>query len=114
MDFSPPMLAHPQRTFRPCKAGVATVARRRDRRKYAAGLRIDLLDAILGDLEQVLPVEGRARMGGDIDGTHRLTALGVERIQFVAGGKPDVMAVERHAMHLLGTGKGTIFAENFG
>jgi hypothetical protein len=32
-----------------------------------AGLRIDLLDAILGDLKQVLAVEGRSRMRGDID-----------------------------------------------
>ena len=37
-------------------SGVGIVA------MHAAALRIDLLDAILGDLEQVLAVEGGARM----------------------------------------------------
>ena len=53
-------------------------------------------------------------MRGDIDRAHRDAAGGVERIQFVAGRKPDVLAVEGQAMHMVGTGKGPIFAEDVG
>ena len=62
MDFPAPVLPHPQRPFRPREARVATAARRRDRRQHTAGLRIDLLDAILGDLPEVLAVESRTCM----------------------------------------------------
>jgi len=41
-------------------------------------LGIDLLDAILGDLKQVLAVEGRSGMRGDIDRAHRLPACRIE------------------------------------
>src|SRR5947208_14115647 len=67
MDLPLPMLAHPERPFRPSKPGVAAAAGGRDGGEHAAGLRVDLLDAILGDLKQVLPVEGRSCMRGDID-----------------------------------------------
>ena len=100
--------------FGPREPGVAAVAGRRDGREHAAGLRIDLLDAILGDLKQVLAVEGRSCMRGDIDRAHRLAALRIEGVQLVAGRKPDVLAVERDAMHLVDAGKGAILAEDFG
>jgi hypothetical protein len=45
---------------------VTAAARRRDRREHTAGFRIDPLDAILGDLKQVLAVEGRSCVRGDI------------------------------------------------
>jgi hypothetical protein len=45
---------------------VIAAARRRDRREHTAGYRIDPLDAILGDLKQVLAVEGRSCVRGDI------------------------------------------------
>ena len=54
------VLPHPERAFRPRKTRVAAAARRRDRRENAACLRVDFLDAILGDLKQVLAVEGGA------------------------------------------------------
>ena len=60
---------------------------------------IDLLDTILGDLEQVLAVEGGSRMRGDIERAHRLAALGIEGVQPVAGRKPDVLPVVGDAVH---------------
>ena len=70
-------------------------------------LRIDLLDAILGDLEQMLAVEGRSRMRGDIDRAQRLPAGRIEGVQPVAGGKPDLLAVIGDPMPMRSTpGKG--------
>ena len=106
VDLAAAMLPDPERAFGPGQPRVAAVAGRRDRRKHAAGLRIDLLDAILGDLKQVLAVEGRSCMRGDIDRAHRLSALGIEGVQPVSGRKPDVLAVKRDAMHAVDPGKG--------
>ena len=114
MDLAVPILAHPERPFGPGEPGVAAAAGRRDRGEHAAGLRIDLLDAILGDLKQVLAVEGRSGMRGDIDRAQRLAARRIEGVQPVAGGEPDVLAVIGDAMHLVDTRKGPVFAEDFG
>ena len=70
VDLPVAILADPERALGPGQPGVAAAAGRRDRREHAAGLRIDLLDAVLGDLEQVLAVEGRAGMRGDVDRAH--------------------------------------------
>jgi hypothetical protein len=56
-DLPVAMLPDPERSFGPCEPRP-TAARRRDRGEHTAGLRIDLLDAILGELIQVLTVEG--------------------------------------------------------
>ncbi len=80
----------PQRAFGPGHAGVAAAAGRRDGVQHAAGRRIDLLDTVLGDLEQMLAVEGRAGMSGDVDGAHRLAACGIECVELVAGCEPDL------------------------
>src|SRR5580704_14875125 len=72
MDLAVPILAHPQRAFGPGESGVAAAARRRDRSKHLAGCRIDLADTILGDLKQVLAVESRSSVRGDIDRAERL------------------------------------------
>jgi hypothetical protein len=50
-------LPHPERPFSPGKPRVTAAARCRDRGEHTAGPRIDLLDAILGNLKQVLAVE---------------------------------------------------------
>ena len=42
--------------------------------EHAAGFRIDLLDAILGDLKQMPAVEGRSRVRGDVDRAELLAA----------------------------------------
>ena len=60
MDPPPSVLPHPERPFRPREPRVTAAAGRRDRREHTACLRIDLLDAILGDLKQVLAVEPAA------------------------------------------------------
>src|SRR5262249_38911876 len=56
IDFPVPILPHPQRPFGPREPRITAAAGRRDRGEHTAGLRIDLLDAILGELKQVLPV----------------------------------------------------------
>jgi len=57
MDLPASVLPHPERPFRPCEPRVTAATRRRDRREHTACRRIDLLNAILGDLIQVLAVE---------------------------------------------------------
>jgi hypothetical protein len=67
MDLPAPILPDPQRTFRPREPRVSATAGRWDRSQHAAGLWINLLDAILGNLKQALAVECRSCMCGDID-----------------------------------------------
>src|SRR5438477_7020154 len=99
MDLALPILSHPERAFGPREPRVAATAGRRDRGEHTAGLRIDLLDAILGELIQVLAVEGRSCMRGDIDRAQRLPARGIEGVQLVSGRKPDLLTVIRDAAH---------------
>src|SRR5580658_31325 len=66
MDLPLPVLPDPERPFGPGEPRVTAAAGRRDRGEHMAGLRIDLLDAILGDLKQMLTVKGRSGMRGDI------------------------------------------------
>src|SRR5262249_39670531 len=79
MDLPVPILPDPERPFGPREPRVTAAARRRDRGEHTAVLRIDLLDAISGDLKQVLAVEGRScTRAGDIDRAQRLPARGIE------------------------------------
>src|ERR1051326_3981323 len=78
---------HPERPFGRRESGVTAAAGRRDRGEHFAGLWIDLLDAILGDLKQVPAVEGRSRMRGDIDRAQRLPTRGIEGVQLVSRSK---------------------------
>src|SRR5256885_9977969 len=114
MDLPAPMLPHPERPFGPREARVTAAARRRDRPDHTAGLRIDPLDAILGDLKQVLTVEGRSCVRGDIHRAQHLATRRIKGVQLVSGSKPDVLAVERNPMHVLDTRKGSIFTEDLG
>ena len=114
MDLAVPILAHPQRAFGPGEPGVAAAAGRRDRSKHPAGFRIDLPDTILGDLKQVLAVESRSSVRGDIDRAKHLATGRIESVQLVSGGKPDLPAVISDAMHSLRPGKGPVFANDFG
>src|SRR5262249_50213823 len=104
----------PERSFGPREPGVAAAAGRRDRGEHAAGLRIDLLDAILGDLEQVLAVEGCSRMPGNIDRAYCLAARRIEGDQLVSGSQPDVLTVKRNPAHAVVTRKGSILTQDFG
>src|SRR5216684_973618 len=112
MDLPVSILPDPERTFGPREPRVATAAGRRDRGEHAAGLRIDLLDASLGDLKQVPAVEGRSRMRGDIDRAHRLPARRIEGGQLVSSGKPDVLAVIRDPTHVVDTREGSVLADD--
>ncbi len=78
VDLAVPVLPDPERAFRPGESRVAAAAGGRDRVQHAAGLRIDLLDAVLGDLEQVLAVEGRAGMRGHVERAHGDAAVGID------------------------------------
>src|SRR5580658_3029425 len=78
MNLPLPILPHPQRPFRPCEPRVTAAAGRRDGGEHSAALRIDFVDAILGDLIQVPAVEGRSGVRGDIDRAHGLAAGRIE------------------------------------
>src|SRR5437660_72266 len=83
MDLPVPILPHPERPFRPREPRVAAAAGSGDRGQHTAGLRIDLLDAILGELEQVLAVEGCSGVRGHIDRAQRLAARRIEGAELV-------------------------------
>src|SRR5256884_7571420 len=114
MDLPVPILPHPERPFGPREPRVTAAAGRRDRGEHSAGLRIDLLYAILGELKQVLAVEGRSCMRGDIDRAQRLPARRIEGDQLASSSKPDVLTVIRDSMHAVGTRKGSIFTDDLG
>ena len=99
MDLPVAILPDPERPFGPRKPRVTAAARRRDGGKHTAALRIDFLDAILGDLKQVLAVEGCSGMRSDIDRAHCLPACRIEGIQLISGCKPDVLTIIGDSMH---------------
>ena len=104
--FSSPKIAFRRSIRRP--------AGRRDRGEHTAGLRIDLLDAILGELKQVLAVEGGSCMRGDIDRAQRLPARRIEGGQLVSSRKPDVLTVIRDSTHVVDTRKGSVLTHDLG
>src|SRR6516162_4983919 len=114
MDLPVPIPPHPERPFGPREPRVIAAAGRRDRGEHTATLRIDLLDAILGDLKQVLAVEGRSSMCRDIDRAHRLPARRIEGVELVPRSKPDVLTVKGHSMHVVDIREGSIFTCDFG
>ncbi len=114
MDLPAPILPDPESPFGPRESRIIAAAGRRDRRHHAAGLRIDLLDAAPGELKQMPAVEGRACLRRDIDRAQQFPARGIESVQLVSGGKPDVPAVVRDPMHALDAGKRAVFTDNFG
>jgi hypothetical protein len=114
MDLAASVLPHPERPFGPGEPRIATGAGRRDRRKHMARLRIDLLDAILSNLKQVLAVESGSCVRGDIDRARRFSALRIEGAQLVTRRKPYVLTVKRHAMHMVGGRKAAVLADDLG
>ena len=111
MDLAVAMLPDPERPFRPRHSGGAAVGCR-DGSDHAAGRRIDLLDAIPGDLVQVSAIEGGSRVRGDIERAHRFPARRVDRVQRVAGRDPDIGAVIADTMHMRDIRKGAVFADD--
>src|SRR5215813_10578429 len=102
--------AVPQFTVDPGDAGDETV--RLDGAEDRAGLRIDLMDAIPGDLVQVSAIEGGSRMRWDIERAHRFPAHRIDLFQRVAGRDPDIGAVIADPMHMRDIRKGAVFADD--
>jgi len=84
MNLPVPILSHPERSFGPGESRVAAAARRRYRGDHAPCPGIYLLNAILGDLIQIPPVERRSGMRGDLDRAQRLPGRRIERMQPVS------------------------------
>src|SRR6185503_9030061 len=114
IDLAVPILSDPERSLGPREPRVTARAGRRDRGEHAAGRWIDLLDAILGDLVQVLAIERGSGMRGRLDRSQWLAALRIEGDQLVSGGEPDALAVVRDAVHVVGARERTILADDLG
>jgi len=113
VDLPVPMLPDPQRPFGPGEPG-ATAAGRRDRGDHMASLRIDLLDAIPGELKEVLPIKSSSCIRSDVDRAHDFPAYGIEGLQRVSATKPDVLTVIRDSMHVLDTRKRPVLTDDLG
>src|SRR6266542_1077650 len=111
-DLAGAILSDPERPLGPGQARVAAVGRCRDGGHDLARAGVDLLDAVVGQLPQVLAVESSAGVGGDRELADQRAALGIERDDALAAREPDVRAVEGHAVDLVHTGIGAVFAED--
>src|SRR5262249_11739153 len=111
MDLAFAMLPDPEAPFRPRHPGGATVGCR-DGSDHAAGCMIDLLDAVPGDLVQVLAIEGGSRIRRDIERTHRFPARRVDRVQCVASRDPYIGAVIADPMHMRDIWKRAVLADD--
>src|SRR5205085_9763617 len=112
VDLAIAVLPHPQATLGPRKPRVAAITRRRDRCDDVAGSRIDLVDARLGDLVEVLAVERGARVAGAVERARGLAALGIERNQLRAGRGPHAVPVMADAVDALGAGERSVLAHD--
>src|SRR5580704_18641644 len=114
MDLAVAILADPERSFGPGQAGVAAAAGRRNGGDHVSGLGINLVDAILGDLIEMLSVEGRSRMRRDIDRALQLAARGIDGVQLVSGSEPNILTIVGDAIDSLCTLEGPVLADDFG
>src|SRR5262249_29504517 len=114
IDLAVPILPHPERPFGPREPRVSAAAGRRDRGVHLAGLRVDLLDAIRRELEQVLAVEGRSCICRHIDRAQCFPGRRIEGVYPVSSSKPDVLTVIRDSMHVIDTRKGSVLTNDFG
>src|SRR6187397_1474834 len=112
MDLPVPILSHPERPFGPREPGVTAAAGRWDGGEHTPGLRIDLLDAILGELKEVLAVECGSCMCADIDRAHRIPGRRIEGVQLVASSKPDALTVVCDPRHIVDTRKGSVLTDD--
>ena len=85
-----------------------------NRRNDFPRTRINLLNRLVRNLEKIAPIEGRTRMSWNLNGLRQLSAFRIERLEFVAGGKPDIVSVVGHTMHVGRTWKWTVLALNLG
>ena len=64
---------------------------------------------VVGDLEEVTTVEGRACHRAPFDRPDDRATLRIEGVQPLARGEPDAAAVEGDARHLVDAGEGAVF-----
>ncbi|MNF72070.1 hypothetical protein D3C84_540360 [compost metagenome] len=107
------ILPHPQRAFGPGQSRIAATTGGGNGRKDMSGPGIDFVDAVFGDLEQVLAIKGSAGMGGNVNRAQHLAAVRVQRIDFAIAGKPDLLAIPRDAAHMIDFGKRAVFTNDF-
>src|SRR5690606_7349252 len=112
MDLLFPIYTYPKRSFGPCQPRFTAVAGRRNRRQNAAGVRIDFLNATIGDLEKVLAVKGLPGRCGPISCASCLPTHRVDDAQLVYGGDPDLPTVVRHPIHSSNAWGGAVFTED--
>src|SRR3984893_7637232 len=113
MDLPVSILPHPERSFGPRKPRSGSPGRR-NCAEHAAGVRINLLDAVARKLEQVMTVKSRRSMRSDVDCADLPPSLGIECVELVFRRKPDVLPVVCDPIHLFDAGKRAIFANDFG
>src|SRR6516162_3800605 len=104
----------PERALSPCEARIAAAAGCWNRTEHTTGLRVDLLDAVFGNLKQVLAVERCPRVGRDIDRSQSGPARRIEGGELVSGGKPDMLTVVGHTRHVIDIRKRPIFTDDLG
>src|SRR5215831_1391599 len=114
IDLPVLVLPDPERSFGPGESRVSSAAGRGDRGEHIAGLRIDLPDTAIGELNQVPAVEGLSGARSDVDRAQRLTAGRIDGLQLVARSEPDVLAVIRDSVHIVHTIERPILTENLG
>src|SRR5262249_39181161 len=114
VDLALAILADEEEALRPRHAGVAAFARRWNRVHDAAGLGLDLVDALLGDLIEMRAVERGAGVGRDVDRGDGLAARRIERIHPRPSRIPNVLPIERHPRNILDARKRPILTNNLG
>ena len=67
MDLAFAILTYPKRAFGPSESRVTSITGRGDRGEHASCVRVDLVNAIVGDLKQMLAIESRSRVSRDIN-----------------------------------------------
>jgi len=72
------------------------------------------VDAILGQLEQVLAVERCSCVRGDFDRAQRLPVRRIEGCQPVAGREPHVVTVIRDSANAVCVWKGPVLSDDLG
>src|SRR5262249_30056554 len=106
-------LADPQRPFGPREPRVAATPGCGDGGEDLSGRRIDLLDAILGNLIEMLSVECCSGVRRDVERTQCFATRRVEGLERLSRSKPDLLAVVGDSVDMLDP-REAVLTENFG
>ena len=113
MNCACPILSDPKRPPAQARPEIGATSGRRIVLSTHPVFRINLLDAGLRDLIEVLAVERGSRMGGDIDCAHGFSARWIEGVEPVARGEPHMLTIERDPMRLVCVWEGAVVTNNF-